>query len=139
MQSNSEQVLFGLRFSSLTMLKQNSVGLKMGQESKIVEVEGLEIYCGISKDVGKDLSMSNVGFFESWFNSHFVGDKPEHIVDPFNVSLSLLVNRYGKHNDLPQYSISAKMTCLVVSLNEIQLQQILILSDYLTTNQLREK
>ncbi|KAK8498349.1 hypothetical protein V6N12_032902 [Hibiscus sabdariffa] len=139
MQSNSEQVLFGLRFSSLTMLKQNSVGLRMGQVSKIVEVEGLEIYCGISKDAAKGLSLSNVGDSESWFNSHFVGDKPEHIVEPFNVSLSLLVNRSGKLNDLPQYSISARMTCLVLSLNEIQLQQILILSDYLSTSQLREK
>ncbi|TYG93904.1 hypothetical protein ES288_A11G148100v1 [Gossypium darwinii] len=90
MQSNSEQVLFGLRFSSLTMLKQNSVGLRMGQVSKVVEVEGLEIYCSICKDAAKDLSLSNTGGSESWFNSHSVGDKSEHIVEPFNVSLSLL-------------------------------------------------
>ncbi|KAA3464735.1 vacuolar protein sorting-associated protein 13A-like [Gossypium australe] len=162
MQVDLEQVLFGLRFSSLTMLKQNSVGLRMGQVSKVVEVEGLEIYCSICKDAAKDLSLSNTGGSESWFNSHCVGDKSEHIVEPFNVSLSLLVlvgfslifacdnktllfyclvmvNRSEKLNDLPQYSISAKMTCLVVSLNEIQLQQILILSDYLSTSQLREK
>ncbi|KAG4203337.1 hypothetical protein ERO13_A05G394600v2 [Gossypium hirsutum] len=139
LQSNSEQVSFGLRFSSLTMLKQNSVGLRMGQVSKVVEVEGLEIYCSICKDAAKDLSLSNTGGSESWFNSHRVGDKSEHIVEPFNVSLSLLVNRSEKLNDLLQYSISAKMTCLVVSLNEIQLQQILVLSDYLSTSQLREK
>ncbi|XP_040970368.1 uncharacterized protein [Gossypium hirsutum] len=86
----SEQVLFGLRFSSLTMLKQNSVGLRMGQVSKVVEVEGLEIYCSICKDAAKDLSLSNTGGSESWFNSHSVGDKSEHIVEPFNVSLPLL-------------------------------------------------
>ncbi|TYH11008.1 hypothetical protein ES288_A07G223900v1 [Gossypium darwinii] len=78
----SEQVLFGLRFSSLTMLKQNSVGVRMGQVSKVVE------------DAAKDLSLSNTGGSESWFNSHSVGDKSEHIVEPFNVSLSLLVCKF---------------------------------------------
>ncbi|XWS30007.1 hypothetical protein CRYUN_Cryun24cG0081100 [Craigia yunnanensis] len=139
MQSNSEQLVLGLRFSSLTMLKQNPVGLRMGQVSKIVEVEGLEIYCSISKEAANILSLNNAEDSEPWFNSHFVGDKSEHILEPVNVSLSLLVNRSGKLNDLPQYSISAKITCLVVSLKEIQLQQILILSDYLCTSQLREK
>ncbi|XP_022765514.1 uncharacterized protein LOC111310374 isoform X3 [Durio zibethinus] len=139
MQSNSEQVMFGLRFSSLTMLKQNPLGLRTGQVSKIVEVEGLEIYCSKSKEAANILSLNNVEDSEPWFNSHFVGDKSEHMLEPFNVSLSLLVNRSGKLDDLPQYSISAKITCLVVSLNEIQLQQILILSDYLSTSQLREK
>ncbi|TYJ21814.1 hypothetical protein E1A91_A08G087500v1 [Gossypium mustelinum] len=90
----SEQVLFGLRCSSLTMLKQNSVGLRMGQVSKVVEVEGLEIYCSIYKDAAKDLSLSNTGGSESWFNSHSVGDKSEHIIEPFNVSLSLLVCKF---------------------------------------------
>ncbi|XP_017978357.1 PREDICTED: putative vacuolar protein sorting-associated protein 13B isoform X6 [Theobroma cacao] len=139
MQSDSEQFMFGLRFSSLTMLKQNPIGLRMGQVSKIVEIEGLEIYCSISKEAANVLSLNQVEDSKPWCNSHFVGDKSDHILEPVNVSLSLLVNRSGKLNDLPQYSISAKITCLVVSLNEIQLQQILILSDYLSTSQLREK
>ncbi|XVE86346.1 hypothetical protein DITRI_Ditri18aG0027900 [Diplodiscus trichospermus] len=139
MQSNSEKVTFGLRFSSLTMSKQNPVWLRTGQVSKIVEVKGLEIYCSISKEPPNALSLSNAKDSKPWFNSHFVRDKSEHVLEPVDVSLSLLVNRSGKLNDLPQYSISAKITCLVVSLNEIQLQQILILSDYLCTSQLREK
>ncbi|OMO61086.1 hypothetical protein COLO4_33574 [Corchorus olitorius] len=138
-QSNSEQVMFGLRFSSLTMLKQNPVGLRAGQVSKIVEIEGLEIYCSIFKEADNMLSLINAEDSKSWCNSRSVGDKSEHILESVNVSLSLLVNRSGKLNDLPQYSISAKITCLVVSLNETQLQQILILSDYLRTSQLREK
>ncbi|KAK8326823.1 hypothetical protein V6Z12_A11G143000, partial [Gossypium hirsutum] len=125
MQSNSEQVLFGLRFSSLTMLKQNSVGLRMGQVSKIVEVEGLEIYCSICKDAAKDLSLSNTGGSESWFNSRSVGDKSEHIVEPFNVSLSLLalnskkmIGKASLHNGLyilptsPKIEISKSFTAL---------------------------
>lgn len=66
----------------------------MGQVSKVVEVEGLEIYCSICKDAAKDLSLSNTGGSESWFNSHCFGDKSEHIVEPFNVSLSLLVCKF---------------------------------------------
>ncbi|KAK5836999.1 hypothetical protein PVK06_012805 [Gossypium arboreum] len=72
------------------MTGRNFDGLRMGQVSKVVEVEGLEIYCSICKDAAKDLSWSNTGGSESWFNSHSVGDKSEHIVEPFNVSLSLL-------------------------------------------------
>ncbi|TYI33281.1 hypothetical protein ES332_A04G122300v1 [Gossypium tomentosum] len=97
MQSNSEQVLFGLRFSSLTMLKQNSVGLRMGQVSKVVEVEGLEIYCSICKDTAKDLSLSNTGGSESWFNSHSVGSILKGLGGPcffsqFSRSLILFLN-----------------------------------------------
>ncbi|KAK5825760.1 hypothetical protein PVK06_020625 [Gossypium arboreum] len=73
------------------MTGRNFDGLRMGQVSKVVEVKGLEIYCSICKDAANDLSLSNTGGSESWFNSHSVGDKSEHIVEPFNVSLSLLV------------------------------------------------
>ncbi|EFH50478.1 hypothetical protein ARALYDRAFT_910516 [Arabidopsis lyrata subsp. lyrata] len=50
------------------------------------------------------------------------------------------VNRSGEiFDDLPQYSISAELTDVVMTLNEFQLQQILILLDYLQTSQLRER
>ncbi|PQQ09495.1 uncharacterized protein Pyn_04505 [Prunus yedoensis var. nudiflora] len=50
------------------------------------------------------------------------------------------VNRSGQlDNNNPQYSINAEITGLVMSLNEVQLQQILILWDYLSTSELRNK
>ncbi|KAK5831793.1 hypothetical protein PVK06_015592 [Gossypium arboreum] len=85
------------------MTGRNFDGLRMGQVSKVVEVEGLEIYCSICKDAAKDLSLSNTRGSESWFNSHSVGDKSEHIVEPFNVSLSLLDKNTNVRSNQQQY------------------------------------
>ncbi|EXB26144.1 Putative vacuolar protein sorting-associated protein 13C [Morus notabilis] len=50
------------------------------------------------------------------------------------------VNRSGElDNNNPQHSINAEIMGLEISLDEVQLQQILILWDYLSTYQLREK
>ncbi|ESR43050.1 hypothetical protein CICLE_v10013786mg, partial [Citrus x clementina] len=50
------------------------------------------------------------------------------------------LNRSGQlDTDLPQYSVNAELTKLVLSLDEVQLQQIFILLDYLCTSQLKEK
>ncbi|KAB1227402.1 hypothetical protein CJ030_MR1G020873 [Morella rubra] len=51
----------------------------------------------------------------------------------------VLVNKSGKlDNDAPQYSVTAELTGLEISLNEVQLQQLLVLLDYLDICRLRE-
>ncbi|CDP16882.1 unnamed protein product [Coffea canephora] len=51
-----------------------------------------------------------------------------------------MVNRSGKlENDAPQYNVNVVLTTPVVSLDEVQLQQILTLCDYLSTCPMREK
>ncbi|PPS18415.1 hypothetical protein GOBAR_AA02154 [Gossypium barbadense] len=50
---------------SLPLCHRDMKELRMGQVSKVVEVEGLEIYCSICKDTAKDLSLSNTGGSES--------------------------------------------------------------------------
>ncbi|KAL3502378.1 hypothetical protein ACH5RR_036827, partial [Cinchona calisaya] len=50
------------------------------------------------------------------------------------------VNRSGKlDNDSPQYYVNVESTNLAVSLDEVQLQQILTLCDYFSTCRMREK
>ncbi|GLT57665.1 hypothetical protein SLA2020_306220 [Shorea laevis] len=137
MQSDSEQMLFGLRFSSLIISKANPIG---GQVSKTIDIEALEIYCSSTSGAANFRSLENTEEFVLWCNSSYVGDKFENLLEPFNVSISLLVNRSDKpSNDLPQYSISAKLNSLVMALSEVHLRQILILLDYLSTSQLRER
>ncbi|GAV67143.1 LOW QUALITY PROTEIN: DUF1162 domain-containing protein/Chorein_N domain-containing protein [Cephalotus follicularis] len=122
------QVMFGLRFSSLTISNQNLVRsssgrVSGGQANKDVKIKALEVYCCKSKEgdlISLDFATNNLLRVD--------------------VSMSLSVNRLGMvDDDLPQYSISAEITSLIMSLNEVQLQEILILSDYLCTNRLREK
>lgn len=66
----------------------------MGQVGKIVDVEGLEIYCSFVKEADNILSLYNAEDSEPWSNSGFVGDKSQHILEPVNVSLSLLVCKF---------------------------------------------
>ena len=88
----------------------------MGQVSKIVEVEGLEIYCSISKEAANILSLNNAKDSEPWFNSHFVGDKSEHILEPVNVSLSLLVCKFYQSFIILLHKIYSLSNFIVVSI-----------------------
>ncbi|KAF8099934.1 hypothetical protein N665_0235s0032 [Sinapis alba] len=138
-QSESVQVVLGLRFSSLTVSKQNPVGksvgrMRGGQVNKRVEVEALEIYC--------DMYEGNMDFlsFDNWYRARVQSGTLGYLLKPVHVCVTLSVNRSGElYDDLPQYSISAELTDVVMTLNEFQLQQILILLDYLQTSQLRER
>ncbi|KAK4834297.1 hypothetical protein QYF36_020421 [Acer negundo] len=137
-QLDSAQIMFSLKFSSLTIMKQNLVGsysgkARGGQVNKIVEIKDLEICCSTFQSDVNLLSLDNV-------DSKFWSNKFDHILKPFNVSVSLMINRSGKlDDDLPQYSINTELTRLVLSLDEVQLQEIFILLDYLSTSRLREK
>ncbi|KAL1212574.1 hypothetical protein V5N11_021137 [Cardamine amara subsp. amara] len=144
-QSESEQVVLGLRFSSLTVSKQNPVGpsvgrVRGGQVNKLVEIEALEIYCDIYEGNMDFLSVNEKGGFDNWCQSRLQSDKFGYLLKPVHVGVTLLVNRSEElYDDLPQYSISAELTDVVMTLNEFQLQQILILLDYLQISQLRER
>lgn len=131
---DSVRIVFGLQFSSLMTMKQNSAGssggkARGGQVNKLVEIKGLEIYCRTFQSDVNLMRLDNNG------DSNF-----DYILKPLDLSVSLMLNRSGQlDNDLPQYSINAELTKLVLSLDEVQLQQIFILLDYLCTSQLREK
>ncbi|XP_010251472.1 PREDICTED: uncharacterized protein LOC104593388 isoform X1 [Nelumbo nucifera] len=142
-QSDSARSLFGLRFSSLTVTKQNSVGLsgvklRGGQVNKIVEISSLGIYCSTSLGT---LNIDDDNGNDSQFcNARFECGLSDYILAPFDVAVSLVVNRSGKvENGIPQYSVRAEINALVMSLNEVQMQRILIVWDYLCICQLRKK
>ncbi|CAI0559649.1 unnamed protein product [Linum tenue] len=140
---DSAQVLSGIKFSSLT-IRQSPVGSRStkvigGQVSKTVDVEGLEIYCHTIE--ARD-STSSFGAIEAECCSspRWEGKEFDRLLQPLDVSVSIVINKVGKlDGNLPQFSIRAELTGLVLSLNEVQLQQILMLMDYLSTSHLREK
>ncbi|XP_077218039.1 vacuolar protein sorting-associated protein, putative (DUF1162) isoform X2 [Tasmannia lanceolata] len=149
-QSELAQFTLGLRFSSLTIMtdprhKQNSVGsstgkLRGGQVNKIVEILNLSIYCNTYEEASNLMGIDNVNNSQLYYGPRLDFDRYDYILMPFDVTVSLMVNKSGKlENGVPQYAVSAELTELVVLLNEIQLQQILLLSDYLCTCVLREK
>ncbi|XP_057987743.1 uncharacterized protein LOC110642362 isoform X2 [Hevea brasiliensis] len=91
-QLDSSQVLFGLKFSSLT-IKQNLVGslggkVVRGQVNKTVDVEALEIYCTTSKGAVDSTSLDNTANF-GYERSD--GNTVDHLLQPFDVTVSLVV------------------------------------------------
>ncbi|KAK3033801.1 hypothetical protein RJ639_034372 [Escallonia herrerae] len=176
--------VFGLRFSSLTVMKQNltwasTVKARGGQVSKLVEVHGLEIYCSTVQGNLELVSIGNDGDSRFGADLGLQGDKSIYLLAPVDASVSVLlpiyfntikqsmhsrkeqsctvddavkgltnntglvparVNRSGNlGNDAPQYSINFELAGLAMSLDEVQLQQVLTLYDYLCTCRLREK
>ncbi|KAF4394217.1 hypothetical protein F8388_005851, partial [Cannabis sativa] len=134
LRGDSVHTMFGLKFSSLTIMKQNpfgsSVRLKGGQISKTLEVIGLELYCGTFQG---PLDLSTMD------NARSMG-RCDSILAPSDVSMSILVNKPGElYNNNLLHSINAEITSLEITLNEVQLQQILFLWDYISTSQLRKK
>ncbi|XP_057796881.1 intermembrane lipid transfer protein VPS13 isoform X2 [Salvia miltiorrhiza] len=142
-QSAAEEILFGLKFSSLTIMKQTAFGsttakLKGGQVNKLIEIQDLELYCDTSGKAGGSK-------MENSHNSNIMGreeledNKYLSILAPLNVSVSLSVNRSGKLlNDAPQYTVNIELASMATSMDEDQLQHILALLDYVSLCQLRE-
>ncbi|GMP98384.1 hypothetical protein CsSME_00046297 [Camellia sinensis var. sinensis] len=126
---------FSLSFASLIYGK-----VRGGQVNKIVEIQGLEVYCSTFQGTLDLMRVDIFGDSKLLENARLEGNKYDYILAPVDLSISLLVSRSGKHeNDCPQYSINAELTGLVLSLDEVQLQQVLTLWDYLCICQLREK
>ncbi|KAE9461490.1 hypothetical protein C3L33_06604, partial [Rhododendron williamsianum] len=114
--------------------------LRGGQVHKMVEIHGLEVYCSTFQRTPDSMIVDLTGNSELWGNAWCEGRKNVYVLAPVDVSMSLMVSRSGKHeSDAPQYSINVELLRLVLSLDEVQLQQILTLWDYLGTCQLREK
>lgn len=144
MPTDGARAEFGLKFSSLTLMKQNPAGVSSGkargnQVKKLVEVQSLEIYCRTFQGTSDGIRIGSDG--TEFVNSRkYLHEEHINVLAPVDVSVSLLVNRPGKlESDAPQYSIDFNLTGLVISLDEMQLQEILNLCDYLSTCRLRER
>nr|XP_043636090.1 uncharacterized protein LOC122607220 [Erigeron canadensis] len=137
--------VFGLKLASLTAMKQNLTGLssgkvRTGQVNKVVEIQGLEIYCRTFHGSANNQYTDNGEDSMSMVVASIQNDEHVHLLAPVDVSASISVNRSGRlENNAAQYSIDVELSGLVLSLNEDQLQQILYLYDYLCICRLREK
>lgn len=81
--------------------------------------------------MGNSYSASTIGPEGKQYNS---------ILAPFDVTLILSANRSQKPDDnAAQYSVTAELSGLVISLDEVQLQQMFLVWDYVCTCRLREK
>ncbi|KAL6580641.1 hypothetical protein OROMI_008665 [Orobanche minor] len=138
-----EEILFGLKFSSLTM-RQTSIGssiakVRGGQVSKLIDVRSLELYFDVFKENG-DSDTENAVAYKNVGMEKLEYGKYSSMLAPLNVALSLSVNRSGKLlDDAPQYTVNIELDCLETSMNEVQLQQILSLCGYVSLSRLREK
>ncbi|XP_068635600.1 intermembrane lipid transfer protein VPS13 isoform X2 [Aristolochia californica] len=120
---------FGLRLSNLE-LKQNSVG------SYSLEILGLAFYCNTLDE----LNAINVDDSEPCYDQRFDSAKYDYMVEPFDATVSLVVNKSGQLDEgIPQYSISAELTSVVMLLNETQLRHVLVFMDSLGMSAIREK
>ncbi|XP_050382411.1 uncharacterized protein LOC126799284 isoform X2 [Argentina anserina] len=142
--SGSACNIFGLKFSSLRTMKQNpswSVAKgRGGQVNKTVEIIGLEFYCGTLDGTVDLMTMNNGRDSTVWQDPRWDEKRYNSILSPCDVSMSLLVNRSGEiDSKTPQYSITAEITDLLMSIDEVQLQQILFLWDYFCMCELRNK
>ncbi|KAI4303707.1 hypothetical protein MLD38_039306 [Melastoma candidum] len=123
-------IVFGVKLNSLTILKQVSISTR-GFVHKVVDVAGLEIYCNPFKDAEDAKYTKFAGFDEHLYRS---------MLEPLDVHISLAVNRSGKvDKDTPQCSFGVEISSLVINVNELQLEQLFLLSDDLFFSQLREK
>nr|KYP76317.1 Putative vacuolar protein sorting-associated protein 13A [Cajanus cajan] len=144
MQNDLGHIMFGLKFTSLTM-KQNLIGssngrVKMGQEHKIVEVKGLEFYSRMFHGSVDLVTMSSMGNSYSASNISLEGKHYYSILAPCDVSLMISDNRLQKlDDDGPQYSVTAELSGLVISIDEVQLQHMFLVWDYICACRLREK
>lgn len=149
-ESNKDQggFIFGLEFNSLSIqtdTQKQSFAMSLMARSR-------------QDEVNKKISISNVGVYchqlEEQHDLYDIGAlteaqsnsslglphaRDDYLINPFCVTVSVLANNSGKRDGAPQYDMTAELTSLVLSIDEVQLQQILNLCDYFTICALRTK
>ncbi|CAH1430212.1 unnamed protein product [Lactuca virosa] len=115
--NDKAQTVFGLKLASLTARKQNLVGVsgkvRAGQVNKLVEIQGLEIYCKTFHGSAEDLYTNNGEDSMSMVTASFQNDEHVHLLSPVDVSASLSVNRSGRlENNAAQYSVDIELSGL---------------------------
>lgn len=114
--------IFGLRFSFLTIMtdsqKQNATLSTIGksrssQVNKSVEISNIGLYCDMLEGNLDPLDIDGTIGSQFCCDVNFNSERCGYLVNPFDVSISLLVNKTGKLDGAPQYAIIAELTTLV--------------------------
>ncbi|EYU28240.1 hypothetical protein MIMGU_mgv1a026266mg, partial [Erythranthe guttata] len=117
----------------------SSAKLRGGQVNKLIEVQNLELYYDTFEKTD-DSNTENVVGYKNMGRELLKEDNYSSLLAPLNVSVSLSVNRSGKLlNDAPQYNMDVELARVTTLMDEVQLQQILSLCDYMSLSRLREK
>ncbi|XP_012848280.1 PREDICTED: putative vacuolar protein sorting-associated protein 13B [Erythranthe guttata] len=121
------------------MFRSSSAKLRGGQVNKLIEVQNLELYYDTFEKTD-DSNTENVVGYKNMGRELLKEDNYSSLLAPLNVSVSLSVNRSGKLlNDAPQYNMDVELARVTTLMDEVQLQQILSLCDYMSLSRLREK
>uniref|UniRef100_A0A453S1V1 Chorein N-terminal domain-containing protein n=2 Tax=Triticinae TaxID=1648030 RepID=A0A453S1V1_AEGTS len=140
--------IFGLVFNSLSMqtdTQKQSFAMSLMARSrqdevnKKINISNVGIYC---QQLEEQQNLNDVGALtdaQSNFSLGLAHPRDDYLINPFCVTVSVLANNSGKRDGVPQYDMTAELTALVLSIDEIQLQQILNLCDHFTICALRTK
>ncbi|KAI4331783.1 hypothetical protein L6164_016738 [Bauhinia variegata] len=144
LQNDLGHIMFGLKFSNLTIMKQHLIGpssgrMRVGQVNKSVEIRGLEFYSSDFHGTMDLVIMDNVANSDSQIDARSEGQSYKSILAPCDVSFILSANRSERLDDSSPYSITAELAGLVICLDEAQLRQMFLVWDYVCTCRLREK
>ncbi|EMS47217.1 Putative vacuolar protein sorting-associated protein 13A [Triticum urartu] len=140
--------IFGLEFSSLSIqtdTQKQSFAMSLMARSrqdevnKKINISNVGIYC---QQLEEQQNLYDVGALtdaQSNFSLGLAHPRDDYLINPFCVTVSVLANNSGKRDGVPQYDMTAELTALVLSIDEIQLQQVLNLCDHFTICALRTK
>ncbi|VAI88392.1 unnamed protein product [Triticum turgidum subsp. durum] len=140
--------IFGLELNSLSIqtdTQKQSFAMSLMARSrqdevnKKINISNVGIYC---QQLEEQQNLYDVGALtdaQSNFSLGLAHPRDDYLINPFCVTVSVLANNSGKRDGVPQYDMTAELTALVLSIDEIQLQQILNLCDHFTICALRTK
>ncbi|TVU00729.1 hypothetical protein EJB05_53839 [Eragrostis curvula] len=140
--------VFGLEFSSLSIqtdTQKQSFPMSLMARSrqdevnKIIEISNVGVYC---HQLEEQQDICHVGALTETQFGFGLGNgrsRDGYLINPFCVTVSVLANKAAKLDGAPQYDMTVELTALALSVDEIQLQQILNLCDYFTICALRTK
>ncbi|KAH9330467.1 hypothetical protein KI387_002575, partial [Taxus chinensis] len=143
---------FGLRFSTLTIMTsdaraysssaRNPAGgkLKGGQVHKLVEIRDMGLYWNSREEYSNETAMGDTFGIDLFSDlSPDIGEF-NYILKPLDATLSLMVSKSGRfESGSPQYAVALDLNDLVLTFDDMQIYQMLMLWDGVSICRLREK
>lgn len=145
-QNPDSRVIFslGLRFSTLmiTTSDVNSAGgrLKGGQVNKLLQIHDMGLYWNSREIYSNEVATEDMHGVQSSSDTTLDDGELNYILKPLSATLSLMVSKSGRfESGTPQYAVNLDLNDLVLTMDGIQIYQMLMLWDYVSVCRLREK
>uniref|UniRef100_A0ACD5WZJ8 Uncharacterized protein n=1 Tax=Avena sativa TaxID=4498 RepID=A0ACD5WZJ8_AVESA len=133
--------IFGLEFNSLSIqtdTQKQSFAMSLMARSrqdevnKKINISNVGVYCHQLEEQHDLYDIDAISEAQSTSSLGLAHPRDDYLINPFCVTVSVLANNSGKRDGAPQYDMTAELTSLVLSIDEVQLQQILNLCDNFT-------